>query len=537
MASRPGQDLRHTAEKAMSEKKIRGLEAACEELKTEIADKTGRVEELEESLAISERDRERNFNTALQLYGNSGTLALVERRNLLDEIRQLSSDALTHEAQTWEREEYIENLHEEISRYSSEPKWDHMRRCFFGLQQQYGRMPQELKDLRGKYEDLEKKHVEVSDKLKWLEGSYTEVKAQCSQVQEERDRLELDARHFKQRAEEVDGRYKALKAKHDRMVEQKAKAEAKPQVAVEKAALAPLGLGVRDYGPSLRSTPMPAKKSKFMDLFPKAADAACEVSECSMALGAVGTEQVTPARTGGTSGISRDEWRRANQDLRGFTEVFRGPRGQPVDIVASGIATTGVVDGRPLTRSEDGASLSMEGDALPSTRTDKLPTIARTPPPGFEIDFNFTNTSGDNSFAASTTAPSNPPPTPSPSAPTPSPTNILHPNPADIPSHQNQQPTSEQAQHATLHPTETQSTQDQHEQATSEQAQHTEQRREQFSGVNRKERRKAERERKKVEKVEAEKARKAMAKKKKEEEVEEGKRKGLREIRKRVMGG
>ena len=180
MASRSGQKLRDTVGKLISEKKIRELQATCEELRTELADKTERAEDLEDSLAICERDRERNFNTALQLYANTGNLVLVERQNLFDHIRQLNSHI-------WQREQDIENLQRDLELYASQPKWDQMRQCFFGLQQEYGRMPQELRDLTRKYEDLEEEHIEVSNRLKWLEGSYTEVKAQCDQVREERD--------------------------------------------------------------------------------------------------------------------------------------------------------------------------------------------------------------------------------------------------------------------------------------------------------------------------------------------------------------
>ena len=105
--------------------------------------------------------------------------------------------------------------------------------------------------------------------------------------------------------------------------------------AAEKAILGPLGLGFEDGSPTLKSMPVPegSKSSKAPKIknFLRASPATRKGLFTS---GADEIDQVTPARTGGTGGIARDQWQIAADDLREMTEVFRGPRMHPVDVVS-----------------------------------------------------------------------------------------------------------------------------------------------------------------------------------------------------------
>ena len=123
--------------------------------------------------------------------------------------------------------------------------------------------------------------------------------------------------------------------------------------AAEERILGPLGLGFDDGSPTLKSKPIPessksTKVSKFMSLFPKSPESPSKTGGSPSRSGANEIDQVTPARTGGTGGIARDQWATAGSDLREFTEVFRGPRSQPIDIVSPDSGTNGKENGSHL---------------------------------------------------------------------------------------------------------------------------------------------------------------------------------------------
>ena len=122
--------------------------------------------------------------------------------------------------------------------------------------------------------------------------------------------------------------------------------------AAEEAILGPLGLGFEDGSPTLKSMPIPegskSSKAPHMKKFLPASPATpIKIRRGLFAPGANEIDQVTPARTGGTGGIARDQWRIAADDLHELTEVFRGPRVQQVDIVSpeAGIQTAAGEDG------------------------------------------------------------------------------------------------------------------------------------------------------------------------------------------------
>ena len=182
--------------------KIQALEELCEELRTELAEEKGRAEELQASLKISEKDRERNLESALQLYRNTGNLALVERQNLLDQIRQLKVDVHERESQVSLRDEYIRGYRSCIMQYANQVHWVWLQNCFNALRDQYGKMPEELRDLERQYGDLEDEYLNVSDRFQKLEEDHTELKAQYDQIRDERDRLKHDAQRSNQSSNE-----------------------------------------------------------------------------------------------------------------------------------------------------------------------------------------------------------------------------------------------------------------------------------------------------------------------------------------------
>ncbi len=109
--------------------------------------------------------------------------------------------------------------------------------------------------------------------------------------------------------------------------------------AAEEKLLGPLGLGFEDGSPTLKTKPVfetakSPKKSKFMGFFPKSTDTPSEGLGSYSTVSANDIDQVTPARTGGTRGIARGEWKVAGDDLQEFTEVFRGPKAQPIDLLS-----------------------------------------------------------------------------------------------------------------------------------------------------------------------------------------------------------
>ena len=198
--------------------------------------------------------------------------------------------------------------------------------------------------------------------------------------------------------------------------------------AAEEAILGPLGLGFEDGSPTLKCKPTTAKKSKFMDLFPTSTDTPSRNGESSEASGDGDIEQVTPARTGGTSGISRDEWRTASNDLRGLTNVFRGPREQPIKLVSPGAGMIEPANCRRFNGKEPSQTLK-EAALLPTKEEqDNQPSVPKPfDHPHFEPDFNPTTSEPKVPFTAA------PMPQPSPS-PSPSPTTATSslPGPASI---------------------------------------------------------------------------------------------------------
>ncbi|KAL9067991.1 MAG: hypothetical protein Q9161_006514 [Pseudevernia consocians] len=141
--------------------------------------------------------------------------------------------------------------------------------------------------------------------------------------------------------------------------------------AAEEEILGPLGLGFKDGSPTLKTIPKSSKSTKvsrFMSLFPKSPDTPSKISGVLSTAGADYIDQITPARTGGTGGIARDQWKVAGNDLHEFTEVFRGPRAQPIEIVSPGVGTQGAEDGSQ--RIEENPSQVFEEGAISSTSED-----------------------------------------------------------------------------------------------------------------------------------------------------------------------
>lgn len=490
--------LRDAAEKIIGERQadeVHQLQETVYVLRLELADQTGRAEELKTNLELCERNRELNFDTALRLYRNPGHLVLVERRNLIDQIHQLKLEVLDRDSQIWSRDQLIEALRFNIGLYANQEQWVLLRQCFYALQQKYGQLPQDFRRLQQNYEDLEDEHIDVFNRLKKLEGDHTELKAQRDQIKDERDWLENDAETAKQSSAEVASRYWALEIQRDQLMEQKVasakEARAHEQfltglaarlfkrtvfmagvldsmkidtmdteqialcqlasqhlgldaaeitnnfniaaaskvqnaqeecggsgsrvpkprtgdhfslmptpecnnrqlsiplarvshtsanlgtdgrdvsespnsfdarrrrevAAAEERLLGPLGLGFEDGSPTLKTKPVPEgsqskKVSKFMPLFPTSPATPSKTRESHLTSSANATEQVTPARTGGTSGIARDQWRVASNEVQEFTEVFRGPRTQPIDIVSPGVRTKGAKDDSQLRKEQ-----------------------------------------------------------------------------------------------------------------------------------------------------------------------------------------
>ena len=104
--------------------------------------------------------------------------------------------------------------------------------------------------------------------------------------------------------------------------------------AAEEAILGPLGLGFEDGSPTLKTIPKSSKPSRVTGLVSTSPETPSQTRRGLFASGADEIDQVTPARTGGTRGIARDQWKIAADDFHQLTEVFRGPRVQPVDIVS-----------------------------------------------------------------------------------------------------------------------------------------------------------------------------------------------------------
>ena len=497
--------LQDAYQKIIGEKlidKVHGLEGTVDELRLQLSDQTERVVGLETDLEVCERDRQLNFNTALRLYQNSGSLVSLERENLIDQVNRLRFEVGDRDSQIWSRDQLIQALRLDLSMYASHEQWLFLRQCFYALQQKYGQMPEEFRTLEQKYEDLEEMHIDVSDRFRKLEGDHTELKVQLDQIGDERNRLEDAAETFKRRSAEAAARYRVLKVQHDQITDQKAESERKARAneqllaglaarmfkriicmadvnpmdeeqialcqlakkhlgldatnisnnfekagasgdrgieeerdernipesvaseaspsmstskynsseptvpnagvndgsrftvidrrdvlespdtfearrrrevaAAEEEILGPLGLGFKDGSPTLKTIPKSSKSTKvsrFMGLFPKSPDTPSKISGVLSTAGTDYIDQITPARTGGTGGIARDQWKIAGNDLHEFTEVFRGPRAQPIEIVSPGVETQGAEDGSQ--RIEGNTSQNVEG-AISSTSEDAL---------------------------------------------------------------------------------------------------------------------------------------------------------------------
>lgn len=164
--------------------------------------------------------------------------------------------------------------------------------------------------------------------------------------------------------------------------------------AAEEAILGPLGLGFEDGSPTLKTIPKSSKPSRVTGLVPTSPETPSQTRRGLFASGADEIDQVTPARTGGTRGIARDQWQIAADDFHQLTEVFRGPRVQPVDIVSpeatkdeEGGSRGGREDspsdsegGTFLSRNEDGSyendlveEVEVEDDFVASSSSPKMP--------------------------------------------------------------------------------------------------------------------------------------------------------------------
>lgn len=228
MICHSNQTRQDAAEKAIRGKqadRIHELEEVVEELGVGLAGQTERAEELQSDLKLCEKDRELNFNTALRLYQDPGSLVRIERRNFIDQIEQLKSNVLICEQDIWSRNQLIEALRYDIALYANQEHWILLRQHYFALQQQYGQMPRDFQRLERKYEDLEDEHINLSDRFKRLEGDHTELKVQHDQIKDERHQLEDDAETSKRSAQEAEARYWALEVQCDHIREQKAKSE------------------------------------------------------------------------------------------------------------------------------------------------------------------------------------------------------------------------------------------------------------------------------------------------------------------------
>ena len=230
MASHSSRQLQHAAEKTIIKEqadKIHAQEEVCEELRIKLDDQARQSEELKADLKLCQRDRERNLNSALGLYRNTGNLALVERQNLLNQIHQLQFDVHERESEIWSRDQLIDALRLDVDDYANREQWNRMRQSFHALQQQYGQMPQKLRALERNYDNLEDQHMDLSNRFKKLEGDHTELKAQWDQIRDERDQLEDDAQGSKPSSTEAEARYRALEVELDQTLEEKAKSEKK----------------------------------------------------------------------------------------------------------------------------------------------------------------------------------------------------------------------------------------------------------------------------------------------------------------------
>ena len=340
---------------------------------------------------------------------------------MLDQIDHLKLEVWYRDSQIYSRDQLIETLRLDVALYANQEQWVLLRQCYYALQQQYGQMPQDFRQLEHKYQDLENQYIDVSNRFKKLEGDHTEMKARFEQIERERDQLRdaakvfgLDATeiakgsqkpgasgdieieeergessvpraqsddtsssmstsesHYHERSKFIAGtKNGAIIATTDRgyLLETPDSFEARRRrevAAAEEEILGPLGLGFEAGSPTLKTKSVPegaksSKVSKIMDHSLPSPNTPNKTMGGLLTSAADCIDQVTPARAGGTSGIARDEWKVAGDDLHAFTEVFRSGRAQPIDIVSPGVEEKGAEDGGPR-KAEHASQSSEEG--------------------------------------------------------------------------------------------------------------------------------------------------------------------------------
>ncbi len=340
--------------------RIDSLEQECTRLRSELTTQSERAQGLEIELRISERDRAFNLNSALRLYGNAGNSAVVQTQTLFDQIEQLKREAEARDTQIWQRTQLINALRWDVYNYSNQEHWITLRQAFYALSQRYGRLPQEYTTLQRLYEKRQDELLDAFHGYRQLEGQHTELQAECDQVKEERTSLQAELDTAKRSLLAAEQRLRAPVVQSNQPPKQEVAAEnvqESPEsfntrrrlevAAVEEALMGPLGLGFKDGSPTLRSIPgleaptTSKKKSKFMGLFPTSTDTpgSSRVNRAAT-LGQDNVDEVTPARTGGARGIAREQWRVASEDLKEFTDVFKGARAKQVEIVTQTAGTT-----------------------------------------------------------------------------------------------------------------------------------------------------------------------------------------------------
>ena len=566
------QDLQRAAERVVRQQQvdeIHRLEEVVEELRREKDSETQRAEGLGTDLAVSEVNRQKSLNVAIQYYKKQGNPFLVELKALSERVEEMRHEIRSRDNLIQDQNRVIEALGREAILYASKDHWILMQQRYHDLQQQYDQMPADMRSLERRYGDLENDYDDLSSSFRNLEADLTVLRAELSQVQDERNQFEDDASIAEQQLDDAVSRYREMKAKRDRILIQKAEseeqAEAKERLladlasrmfkraivmadmlddlgvdpvdeelisicrlahehlgvdakdvyrdveaakakekrdgaaeahavtasssatasnpkqqepkirlagpsnssntvgheepespntydarrrrevaAAEEAILGPLGLGFEDGSPTLKTIPRSSKPSRVADLVSTSPETPSKTRRGLFASGA-DIDQVTPARTGGTGGIARDQWQIAADDLHELTEVFRGPRMHPVDVV-SPEATEDEEEGSR--RDRDDSLLDSEGGAFSSPNEELVhennpveetevegdsgfaeegavvegdnaatgifnfsPSMIQAPidayqPPPFDQDFNFGGSNGAVSFTASQNAPS-----------------------------------------------------------------------------------------------------------------------------------
>ena len=215
-----------------------------------------RFQELKDELTLCKIDRDYNLKSALRLYQNSGNSRLIETQDLLDQISRLRSEIHSRDSEILSRDQTIEGLNFDLSLWASQDQWLRMQSHFYDLQQEYGQMPQIVRDLEQKYDDLEDGYIGVVDKLDKVEADYTELKVEHQQTLEERQSFEDDARKLKRDLEEAQRRLWALEVQREHTLEQKAKSDRKGKSHEQKmAAFATTGADKQESSNGLDARP------------------------------------------------------------------------------------------------------------------------------------------------------------------------------------------------------------------------------------------------------------------------------------------